>query len=187
MLLVPLKSESSVRVAAFCVLFVSAFLAFDSLVSDWTRKFVFAIRRSTDPRIEPKTGIHVLRNSEECGVSSTPWTKHVIPQSALSKQVPYPINAGRNIAIEGATTMYILPSDVKLVPGPRFLSHKFLRMIRERRDLKLEERADVAFALHLFEVDDKTGDFPMPDKRILMENIRTRRAFRFHIKVRFPT
>ncbi|CAG0919304.1 unnamed protein product [Notodromas monacha] len=131
---------------------------------------------------ETRMAVDEQEYTEECGVSSTPWTKHVIPQSALSKQVPYPINAGRNIAIEGATTMYILPSDVKLVPGPRFLSHKFLRMIRERRDLKLEERPDVAFALHLFEVDDKTGDFPMPDKRILMENIRTRRAFRFHIK-----
>lgn len=57
-----------------------------------------------------------------------------MPEDHLNKYsqqflIQYPVNVGRNIAKEAATTHYVLASDIELYPSPGFIGN-FLNMIK---------------------------------------------------------
>lgn len=63
----------------------------------------------------------------------------------------YPINVGRNIARESATTHYLLASDIELYPSPGVIND-FLDMIR-RNGPSLRHGKPKVFPLSIFELE----------------------------------
>lgn len=95
------------------------------------------------------------------------------------KKLLYPVNVGRNVARESASTYYILPSDIELYPSPSIIE-KFLAMIAENRGPLTSPRPKV-FPLHLFEI---VANQSVPEtKALLQEMLRSNTALPFHKKL----
>lgn len=111
---------------------------------------------------------------------SPPWTG--VQASSLyktQKKLLYPVNVGRNIAREAATTHYILPSDIELYPSPGVIPD-FLDMIRRREATLLNNNPKV-FPLSIFELE--AGAVIPDNKTHLVEMLKTGKAIPFHKKV----
>lgn len=95
------------------------------------------------------------------------------------KKLLYPVNVGRNVARESASTHYILPSDIELYPSPNIIQ-KFLAMIAENKGSLTSPRPKV-FPLHLFEI---AANQSVPEtKTALQEMLRSNTALPFHKKL----
>lgn len=73
------------------------------------------------------------------------------PTYKSQKKLLYPVNVGRNIARESATTHYILASDIELYPSPGVIPD-FLEMVR-RQDPPLRHKNPKVFPLSIFEIE----------------------------------
>lgn len=94
----------------------------------------------------------------------------------VARELPYPINVGRNIAQETATTYFIFVSDIELFPNPGVVG-EFLKMYAR---LNHTYRREV-FVLPVFEV---LKDVNVPqDKTELQEMLKNKTAVIFHEKI----
>lgn len=81
-----------------------------------------------------------------------PWQNVSVASMYRSlKKLLYPVNVGRNVARDSATTHYILASDIELYPSPGIIGD-FLEMIRRQEGPLLHDKPKV-FPLCLFEVE----------------------------------
>lgn len=99
--------------------------------------------------------------------AQAPWVG-VKPTSLYKsqKKLMYPVNVGRNIARESATTHYILASDIELYPSPGVIPD-FLDMIR-RGDPPLLHSNPKVFPLSIFELE---ADAIIPDNKTHLVSI----------------
>ncbi|CAH0383937.1 unnamed protein product [Bemisia tabaci] len=95
------------------------------------------------------------------------------------KKILYPVNVGRNIAREAATTHYILASDIELYPSPGIIPD-FLEMV-QRQDPPLRRKNPKVFPLSIFEIEAKMN---VPrHKAELVAMLKNGSAIPFHKKV----
>ncbi|XP_025411580.1 beta-1,4-glucuronyltransferase 1 [Sipha flava] len=95
------------------------------------------------------------------------------------KKLLYPVNVGRNVARESATTHYVLPSDIELYPSPGVIDG-FMDMVR-RQDPPLRRPKPMVFPLPIFEL---ASRMKLPaDKRELLSMLKNGSAITFHKKV----
>lgn len=78
-----------------------------------------------------------------------PWTNATAAYKA-TKKILYPVNVGRNVARESATTHYVLPSDIELYPSPGVIDG-FMDLVR-RQDPPLRRPKPMVFPLPIFEL-----------------------------------
>lgn len=78
-----------------------------------------------------------------------PWANGTAVYKA-QKKLLYPVNVGRNVARESATTHYVLPSDIELYPSPGVIDG-FMDMVR-RQDPPLRRPKPMVFPLPIFEL-----------------------------------
>jgi beta-1,4-glucuronyltransferase 1 len=96
-------------------------------------------------------------------------------------KILYPVNVGRNVAREEATTHFVLAADIELYPSPGFIPD-FLEMIRRQimSSATTATRPRV-YPLNLFEV---RKNVTVPDNKTqLVEMLRTKDAIPFHQEV----
>ncbi|CAB4055638.1 B4GAT1 [Lepeophtheirus salmonis] len=96
-------------------------------------------------------------------------------------KLDYPVNVGRNIARQEATTHFIFPSDVELYPSPDLIP-AFLSMIRENTDPALSRPNPRVFVNSIFEVQKNIKKMP-GTKVELLNALETGDAIPFHQKV----
>ncbi|XP_063216263.1 beta-1,4-glucuronyltransferase 1 isoform X2 [Bacillus rossius redtenbacheri] len=109
-----------------------------------------------------------------------PWAN--VTSGALYKtksKILYPVNIGRNVAREAATTHYILPSDIELYPSPNLI-RDFLTMVR-RQDPPLMHTNPKVFPLPIFELQD--GSELPANKTQLVAMLKNGSAIPFHKKL----
>ncbi|XP_044260774.1 beta-1,4-glucuronyltransferase 1-like [Tribolium madens] len=95
------------------------------------------------------------------------------------KGLVYPINVGRNVAREMATTHFVLALDIELLPNPGFIP-KFLDMIA-RDEPPLDRPYPRVFPLPVFEV--KSGEKIPENKTQLREMLDKNLAVYFHKEI----
>lgn len=78
-----------------------------------------------------------------------PWTNATAAYKS-QKKLLYPVNVGRNVARESATTHYVLPSDIELYPSPGVIDG-FMDFVR-RQDPPLRRPKPMVFPLPIFEL-----------------------------------
>ncbi|CAG0884783.1 unnamed protein product [Darwinula stevensoni] len=93
-----------------------------------------------------------------------------------AEQILYPINILRNVAIESATTHYVLPSDIELYPSDN-LAPMFIDMVL-RHPMLMNAEPPKAFVVSIYEV--KEGTEPPRRKSELVEMLRNETALPFH-------
>ncbi|XP_066905595.1 beta-1,4-glucuronyltransferase 1 isoform X3 [Halyomorpha halys] len=127
------------------------------------------------PKSIPR-GPKVFSQKYNCSIPP-PWSN---PSSYKSqKKLLYPVNVGRNIARESATTYYVLASDIELYPSPGVIPD-FLEMVR-RQDPPLRHKNPKVFPLSIFEIE---ANCSLPnDKTELVSMLRNGSAIPFHKKV----
>ncbi|XP_001356075.2 beta-1,4-glucuronyltransferase 1-like [Drosophila pseudoobscura] len=114
-----------------------------------------------------------------------PWT--LIPREAMYKMsanLTYPINVGRNIARQAATTYFIFACDIELYPSLGFVE-QFLDMVAANHSiLALDpQKPRRVYPLPVFEIE---SGAPIPnDKAELLALYRDGRAQPFHMKMCF--
>ena len=79
-----------------------------------------------------------------------PLSRHIL-------NLDYPINVARNVALELATTYFVLACDVELYPSPG-LATSFLEAVRRGR-IEAEPEAKMVYVVPAFEVT-KRSDIP---------------------------
>lgn len=95
------------------------------------------------------------------------------------KKLLYPVNVGRNVAREMATTHYILASDIELYPTPNIIE-QFLTMIASNAP-PLRSNKPKVFPLNLFEI---AANQQVPEtKTTLKEMVASGTAVPFHKKL----
>lgn len=92
-------------------------------------------------------------------------------------KLTYPVNVGRNVAREMATTHYVFPSDIELYPNPNLIPD-FLEMIR-LNDTVLQRPSPKVFVLSIFEVEANVTALPY-DKPELIYMLNNKSAIPFH-------
>ncbi|KAI9578977.1 hypothetical protein GQX74_005860 [Glossina fuscipes] len=131
--------------------------------SNLVRMFVtFHIFFSTKhiPKTVPKH-YAVLKTGYNCSLPAPYVNVSLGHLYKTQKKLLYPVNVGRNIARDAATTHFILASDIELYPSPGLMKN--------------------VFPLSIFEVE---GSAPVPrDKTELQEFLRTGKAIPFHKRV----
>ncbi|KAL9876410.1 beta-1,4-glucuronyltransferase 1 isoform 1-T4 [Glossina fuscipes fuscipes] len=149
--------------------------------SNLVRMFVtFHIFFSTKhiPKTVPKH-YAVLKTGYNCSLPAPYVNVSLGHLYKTQKKLLYPVNVGRNIARDAATTHFILASDIELYPSPGLMK-KFLEMIA-RNEAYLHRTAPRVFPLSIFEVESSA---PVPrDKTELQEFLRTGKAIPFHKRV----
>lgn len=90
----------------------------------------------------------------------------------------YPINVGRNVARDAATTYFVLPSDIELYPSPNLVP-RFLQMISKKDSTFLSQRR--VFPISIYEVAE-TEKVPN-NKKQLAKMLRQGKAIRFHANI----
>ncbi|XP_050435016.1 beta-1,4-glucuronyltransferase 1 [Adelges cooleyi] len=130
----------------------------------------------------PKSVPHADRDIDatvNCSVPP-PWSN--ITAGSLYKgqrKLLYPVNVGRNVARESATTHYVLPSDIELYPSPGVIEG-FMEMVR-RQDPPLRRPKPMVFPLPIFEL---ASNMKLPaDKKELVSMLKNGSAITFHKKV----
>lgn len=100
-------------------------------------------------------------------------------------KILYPVNVGRNVAREEATTHFVLASDIELYPSPGFIPD-FLEMVK--RQLMSSDTSSAnsvtrprVYPLNLFEVK-KDANVPN-NKTELFQMLKTKDAIPFHEQV----
>lgn len=117
------------------------------------------------PKVVPPAK-QVLERVANCS-GPAPWDNFTAASLFKTKaKILYPVNIGRNIARDSATTHYILPSDIELYPSPGVITD-FLAMVR-RQDPALKHRNPKVFPLAIFELE-KGMDLPV-NKTQLVSN-----------------
>lgn len=109
--------------------------------SQLVRKFVtFHIYFSTKhiPQIVPKHD-DALKSVYNCTLPAPYVNVSIGHLYKAQKKLLYPINVGRNIARDAATTHFVLASDIELYPSPGLVK-KFLEMIA-RNEAYLQRKA----------------------------------------------
>lgn len=97
-------------------------------------------------------------------------------------ELPYPINMGRNIAKEAATTKYVLPSDIELYPSPGLIPN-FLEMIKKSQGRQFQEERRV-WVLPIFEADGKLTPDQLPQNKVeLVGMLKSKMAVPFHYRI----
>lgn len=99
----------------------------------------------------PKSVPHADRDidaSVSCS-APPPWA-NVTAVYKAQKKLLYPVNVGRNVARESATTHYVLPSDIELYPSPGVIDG-FMDLVR-RQDPPLRRPKPMVFPLPIFEL-----------------------------------
>jgi len=128
------------------------------------------------PKYIPR-GKSIFSSKFNCS-NPPPWTTWKTTYKT-AKKLFYPVNVGRNIARESATTHYILASDIELYPSPGVIND-FLEMIR-RQDPPLRHKNPKVFPLSIFEIE---ADMGLPnDKTELVAMLKNGTAIPFHKKV----
>lgn len=93
-------------------------------------------------------------NSESYPCTSSPWPSADNKQLyRTQKGLKFPINVGRNIARDAATTHFILASDIELYPSRNVISN-FLNMIQQNPQ-HLQTTTPSVFVLPPFEVEER--------------------------------
>uniref|UniRef100_A0A146LP98 N-acetyllactosaminide beta-1,3-N-acetylglucosaminyltransferase n=3 Tax=Lygus hesperus TaxID=30085 RepID=A0A146LP98_LYGHE len=127
------------------------------------------------PKSIPK-GSSVFETKYNCTLPP-PWVNASTYKS--QKKLLYPVNVGRNVAREMASTFYILASDIELYPSPGVIGD-FLEMIR-RQDAPLRHKNPKVFPLSIFELE---ANMNLPnDKTELVAMLKNGTAIPFHKKV----
>ncbi|XP_053692553.1 beta-1,4-glucuronyltransferase 1-like [Sabethes cyaneus] len=91
----------------------------------------------------------------------------------------YPVNVGRNIAREAATTHFVLASDIELYPNPDFIE-MFLQMIAQSAYWHTLAEPSV-YVLPIFEVPETAT---VPEKKFeLLQMLNEGEAIKFHEKI----
>ncbi|KAF6211349.1 hypothetical protein GE061_011861 [Apolygus lucorum] len=127
------------------------------------------------PKSIPK-GSSVFETKYNCSLPP-PWVNASTYKS--QKKLLYPVNVGRNVAREMASTFYILASDIELYPSPGVIGD-FLEMIR-RQDAPLRHKNPKVFPLSIFELE---ANMNLPnDKTELVAMLKNGTAIPFHKKV----
>ncbi|KAJ9586643.1 hypothetical protein L9F63_019745, partial [Diploptera punctata] len=122
---------------------------------------------------------NVLAESANCSLPA-PWINVSSAQLYKTKaKILYPVNIGRNIARESATTYFILPSDIELYPSPGLIKN-FLEMI-SRQDPPLLHKNPKVFPLPIFELE-KGVELPS-NKAQLVSMLKNGTAIPFHKKL----
>ncbi|VVC30626.1 Hypothetical protein CINCED_3A011468 [Cinara cedri] len=107
-----------------------------------------------------------------------PWTSATAAYKG-QKKLLYPVNVGRNVARESATTHYVLPSDIELYPSPGVIDG-FMDFVR-RQDPPLRRPKPMVFPLPIFEL---ASNMKLPaDKKELVTMLKNGSAITFHKKV----
>lgn len=100
----------------------------------------------------PKSVPHSIRDIDapvaNCS-APPPWT-NASAAYKIQKKLLYPVNVGRNVARESATTHYVLPSDIELYPSPGVIDG-FMDLVR-RQDPPLRRPKPMVFPLPIFEL-----------------------------------
>lgn len=103
----------------------------------------------------------------------------MLKESFKSKhKLKYPVNVGRNIARDAATTHFILASDIELYPSLNLVD-KFLNMIAKEAGDELPSKR--IFPIALYEVSE-TSKVPA-NKTELVRMLKMKTAIRFHQKI----
>lgn len=98
----------------------------------------------------PKSVPRADRDSPAVDCSAPPpWTNATAAYKG-QKKLLYPVNVGRNVARESATTHYVLPSDIELYPSPGVIDG-FMDLVR-RQDPPLRRPKPMVFPLPIFEL-----------------------------------
>ena len=119
------------------------------LVSELVTFHVFFGTRHVPKQVPMATS--AIGESANCSLPA-PWINVTSAQLYKTKaKILYPVNIGRNIARESATTHFILPSDIELYPSPGLIQN-FLEMI-SRQDPPLLHRNPKVFPLPIFELE----------------------------------
>ncbi|XP_034101305.1 beta-1,4-glucuronyltransferase 1 [Drosophila albomicans] len=97
----------------------------------------------------------------------------------LSKGLEYPVNVGRNIAIDAALTHFVLASDIELYPSPG-LAQGFLQMLENNHTL-LKSETRIVYPLKIFEVQQTSA---MPSTKYELQNLLAKgSAQSFHLTI----
>uniref|UniRef100_T1HAJ7 Uncharacterized protein n=1 Tax=Rhodnius prolixus TaxID=13249 RepID=T1HAJ7_RHOPR len=127
------------------------------------------------PKMVPKSD-KLFLDRYNCSIPA-PWFNATTYKT--QKKLMYPINVGRNIARESATTHYLLASDIELYPSPGVIND-FLDMIR-RNGPSLRHGKPKVFPLSIFELE---ANMSLPnDKTELVTMLKNGSAIPFHKKV----
>ncbi|XP_014251105.1 beta-1,4-glucuronyltransferase 1 [Cimex lectularius] len=125
------------------------------------------------PKVVPKPWQALEGDKYNCSLQP-PWVDKATYKA--EKKLTYPINVGRNIAREMATTHYILASDIELYPSPGVIPD-FLDMVK-RHDPPLKHKKPKVFPLSIFELE---ANMSLPsDKTELVAMLKNGTAIPFH-------
>ncbi|XP_039289528.1 beta-1,4-glucuronyltransferase 1 isoform X1 [Nilaparvata lugens] len=116
--------------------------------------------------------------STNCSLPA-PWLNQTGALYKTRKKLLYPVNVGRNIAREAATTHFVLPSDIELYPSPGLIP-EFLAMVLRQEPPLLRKNPKV-FVLSIFELESNMN-LPV-NKNELVSMVRNGSAISFHKKV----
>lgn len=108
------------------------------------------------PSIIPHQGSEQLADADQ--VQKLCSSKHKLnTTNSYRKQrgLPFPINVGRNVARDAATTYFILSSSINFYPSENLIPN-FLAMVKKDEYLTRETNRSV-FVLPAFEVEEKTN------------------------------
>ncbi|GLH06332.1 uncharacterized protein GBIM_11816, partial [Gryllus bimaculatus] len=131
------------------------------------------------PREVPRSASALSGPAPNCSAPA-PWTNVSAAQLYKSRShILYPVNVGRNVARESATTHFVLPSDIELYPSPGTIA-AFLDMVR-RGDSPLRRPAPKVFPLSIFELEKGA---PLPENKTqLVSMLKNGTAIPFHKKL----
>ncbi|XP_014208237.1 beta-1,4-glucuronyltransferase 1 [Copidosoma floridanum] len=126
------------------------------------------------------SGDRVSNDRANCS-KPAPWANvSVASMYKTERKLLYPVNVGRNVARESASTRYVLASDIELYPSPE-LPANFLEMVRRKAHPALSRPNPKVFVLSIFEVDEKSQ--PPRNKTALMQMLKTGSLIPFHKKL----
>jgi hypothetical protein len=129
------------------------------------------------PKSVPHTDHDIDAPVANCS-APPPWT-NASAAYKVQKKLLYPVNVGRNVARESATTHYVLPSDIELYPSPGVIEG-FMDLVR-RQDPPLRRPKPMVFPLPIFEL---ASHMKLPaDKKELVSMLKNGSAITFHKKV----
>lgn len=147
------------------------------LVSEYVTFHVFFGTRHVPKQVPAASS--VIGEAANCSLRA-PWINVTAASLYKTKaKILYPVNIGRNIARESATTHFILPSDIELYPSPGLIQN-FLDMVR-RQDPPLLHPNPKVFPLPIFELE-KGVELP-PNKTQLVAMLKNGTAIPFHKKL----
>lgn len=139
--------------------------------------FFYPSKEGSTPCPIQRVSPGVLLNFSDCHFSVDSLLQKIVPRQSnlLVKTKIYPVNTGRNIARQAASTVLSLVADVELMPSPNFAS-MFMEFYKSRHRAKPNE----AFVAPVFELDFSR---PLPtSKDDLYEEARKELALPFHSK-----